>query len=297
MNVRSLGRYEIDSELGRGSMGAVYRAHDPIIDRCVALKTVMRPDSVSALEGELYLKRFFQEARAAGKLIHPNIVVTYDASTDEATGTPFIAMELIDGESLSERLERERRIGWQQAVDWVISLALALHQAHQAGIVHRDIKPANIMITRQGVPKITDFGIAKLPAGNLTQTGVVMGTPYFMSPEQLRGEALDGRSDLFSLGGLLSSELVLAELPLELAARHHHRLGSCTGQFPTLRSGSELVTRPFSDEQRQRSRHPALWAPRGRERKPRSIPRRRLRRRRADGFPHPSPAELRARYR
>jgi len=211
---RTLGRYEIRGEIGRGSMGVVYRAHDPVIDRPVALKTVILSDSISEAERATFLKRFFQEARTAGKLIHPNIVVTYDAATDEITGTPFIAMELIDGDPLNERLEKEGRIGWRQAVDWVISLARALHVAHREGIVHRDIKPANIMITRQGVPKITDFGIAKLPTGNLTQTGVIIGTPFFMSPEQLRGEALDGRSDLFSLGVLLYN-LVAGQRPFE----------------------------------------------------------------------------------
>ena len=165
---RTLGRYEIRGEIGRGNMGIVYRAHDPVIDRPIALKTVVLPDSISEAERTTFLKRFFQEARTAGKLIHPNIVVTYDAATDEITGTPFIAMELIDGDPLNERLEKEGHIGWRQAVDWVISLAQALHVAHREGIVHRDIKPANIIVTRQGAPKITDFGIAKLETANLT---------------------------------------------------------------------------------------------------------------------------------
>jgi len=214
MSGTTLGRYEIRGEIGRGNMGVVYRAHDPVIDRPIALKTVALPDSISEAERASFLKRFFQEARTAGKLLHPNIVVTYDAATDEITGTPFIAMELIDGDPLNERLEKEGRIGWRQAVDWVISLAQALHVAHREGIVHRDIKPANIIVTRQGVPKIADFGIAKLPTANHTQTGVIIGTPFFMSPEQLRGEALDGRSDLFSLGALLYN-LVVGQRPFE----------------------------------------------------------------------------------
>ena len=130
---RTLGRYEIRGEIGRGNMGVVYRAHDPVIDRPIALKTVVLPDSISEAERATFLKRFFQEARAAGKLMHPNIVVTYDAATDEVTGTPFIAMELIEGDALDERLEKEGRIGWRQAVDWVISLAQALHFAHREG--------------------------------------------------------------------------------------------------------------------------------------------------------------------
>jgi serine/threonine-protein kinase len=214
MSITALGRYQIRGEIGRGNMGVVYRGHDPVIDRPVALKTIVLPESTKEGEREAFLERFFQEARTAGKLIHPHIVVTYDAALDEPTGAPFIAMELIDGESLSDRLRREGRISWQQALEWVISLAQALQVAHQQGIVHRDIKPANIMTTRQGVPKITDFGIAKLPTAHLTQTGVVMGTPYFMSPEQLRGEPLDGRSDLFSLGVLLYN-LVTGIRPFE----------------------------------------------------------------------------------
>jgi serine/threonine protein kinase len=216
MTVTALGRYQIHGEIGRGNMGVVYRAHDPVLDRPVALKTILVPASTTDGEREAFLARFFQEARTAGRLLHPNIVVTHDAAVDEATGTPFIAMELIDGETLGDRLRREGRIPWQQAVDWTHSLARALHEAHQQGIIHRDIKPANIMINRQGTPKITDFGIAKLPTGNLTQTGVVVGTPYFMSPEQLRGERLDGRSDVFSLGVLLYN-LVTGIRPFEAA--------------------------------------------------------------------------------
>lgn len=214
LNITALGRYQILGELGRGSMGVVYRAYDPVIDRSVAVKTVILPQSISDAERETFLNRFFHEARTAGKLIHSNIVVTYDAAIDDATGTPFIAMEFIDGGSLAERLRREGRFGWEHALDWVVSLARALDYAHQEGIVHRDIKPANVIFTRRGVPKIADFGIAKLATANLTQTGVVMGTPYFMSPEQLRGEALDGRSDLFSLAALFYS-LVVGRRPFE----------------------------------------------------------------------------------
>jgi serine/threonine-protein kinase len=214
VNITALGRYQILGELGRGSMGVVYRAYDPVIDRPVAVKTVILPDSISDAERETLLNRFFHEARTAGKLIHSNIVVTHDAAVDDATGTPFIAMEFIDGGSLGERLRREGRIGWELAVDWVVSLARALDYAHQEGIVHRDIKPANVIFTRRGVPKIADFGIAKLLTASLTQTGVVMGTPYFMSPEQLRGDSLDGRSDLFSLAALFYS-LVVGRRPFE----------------------------------------------------------------------------------
>lgn len=195
-------------------MGVVYRGHDPVIDRPVALKTVLLPETLSSTERQRFLERFFLEAQIAGKLIHPNIVVTYDASTDEASQIPFIAMELVEGETLSRRLETEHRLPWKAALDIVAPLAGALGYAHQNEIVHRDIKPANILLTRSGEPKIADFGIAKLPTAQLTQTGVVLGTPYFMSPEQLLGEQVDGRSDLFSLGGLLYF-LVTGQLPFQ----------------------------------------------------------------------------------
>jgi hypothetical protein len=146
-----------------------------------------------------------KEARVAGKLLHPNIVVTYDAATDEETGIPFIVMELVEGETLSERLRKRGALPWKEALELVIPLARALEYAHESGIVHRDIKPSNIILTEQGVPKIADFGIAKLPADEDTETGTVTGTPYFMSPEQLMGKPIDGRCDIFSLGVLLYS--------------------------------------------------------------------------------------------
>ena len=214
MQPRTLGRYEVRGEMGRGNMGVVYRAHDPLIDRAVALKTVQLPDSLSPEERTAFLQRFFLEARIAGKLIHPNIVVTYDVATDEAAGVPFIAMEFIEGETLSEVLRREGRLPWQRAVGLAVPLARALDYAHQHGIVHRDVKPSNVILTRSGTPKIADFGIAKLRTANLTQAGVVLGTPYFMSPEQARGDNVDGRSDLFSLGSLLYN-LVAGKPPFD----------------------------------------------------------------------------------
>jgi Protein kinase domain len=211
---QTLGRYIVRGELGRGSMGVVYSGHDPVIDRPIALKTVVFPDALSPEERNVFLERFFMEARTAGRLAHPNIVVIHDAATDEPTGTPFIAMELIEGEPLSGRLSREGALAWSDAVGIAASLADALDQAHRLGVVHRDIKPANIVLTGSGTPKITDFGIAKLPTAKLTQTGVVIGTPYFMSPEQLRGDTVDGRSDLFSLGAMLYN-LVAGAPPFE----------------------------------------------------------------------------------
>jgi serine/threonine protein kinase len=208
METMALGRYEIRNELGRGTMGVVYRAWDPTIDRLAAVKTILVPESIPERDRKEYLQRFALEAKIAGKLNHPNIVITYDAATDPETGTPYIAMELVDGESLSSLLEQHGRLRWPEALEIVVPVALALDHAHRQGIVHRDIKPPNILLTRDGVPKITDFGIAKLTAGSITRKGVILGTPYFMSPEQLRGETLDGRSDIFCLASVLYACLV-----------------------------------------------------------------------------------------
>ncbi len=214
MKLSALGRYEIRGEIGRGTMGVVYRGYDPVIDREIAVKTILLPDTVPEPQRKNYLARFFQEARIAGKLLHTNIVVTYDAATDDETETPFIAMELVEGESLATTVARRKRLPWNEAFDLAISMAGALDYAHQNGIIHRDIKPANVLVSKKGELKITDFGIAKMRASELTQDGVVLGTPYFMSPEQLQGEKLDGRSDLFALGTLLYN-LIVGTPPFE----------------------------------------------------------------------------------
>lgn len=196
-------------------MGVVYRAYDPAIDRQVALKTVTPPPELSSEERKTFLDRFFLEAKIAGKLHHPHIVVAYDAATDENTQIPFIAMELIEGNTLAQILETRTRLAWQEAIDIVIPVAEALGYAHERDIVHRDIKPANVIVTHDGIPKIADFGIAKLSyAAAITQVGMVIGTPYFMSPEQLLGAEVDGRSDLFSLGALLYN-LIAGRRPFE----------------------------------------------------------------------------------
>ncbi len=176
-------------------MGIVYRGYDPVLAREIALKTVNVSPALSDSDRRRFLQRFFQEARIAAKLLHPGIVVTHDAATDDTTSVPFIAMELVTGGSLAERMERERRIPWEEACRLVVLLARALDYAHREGVVHRDMKPANVLVTADGKPKIADFGIAKLQDAHLTQTGDVIGTPYYMSPEQLEGKEVDGRSD------------------------------------------------------------------------------------------------------
>lgn len=208
VELSSLGRYEIDGELGRGSMGVVYRGYDPVLDRAVALKTILFQASITEEEKDAFLERFFLETRIAAKLVHPNIVVTYDAAVDEATSIPFMAMELVEGEGLNVRLAREKKLPWHDALGIAVPIARALAYAHRAGVVHRDLKPANVLLTEDGEPKLADFGIAKLSTAEVTQAGLLLGTPKYMSPEQFRSEKVDGRSDQFSLAVLLYRMLV-----------------------------------------------------------------------------------------
>ena len=202
---KCLGRYELVAELGRGAMGVVYKARDPKIDRFVAVKTVSLLDAnpEEALE---YRERFFHEAQAVGRLVHSGIVTVFDVGEEPDTRTPYIVMEFVDGVSLRELLEQKGgKLPLETALQLAEELAEALDCAHGQGIVHRDIKPANILVTPSGRAKITDFGIAKRDLSHLTLPGHVLGTPAYMSPEQLNGEKVDGRSDLFSLGVILYS--------------------------------------------------------------------------------------------
>ncbi|GBC84538.1 Serine/threonine-protein kinase PrkC [bacterium HR11] len=201
--IQRLGRYQVTGILGRGSMGVVYQGFDPLIEREVALKVIRIPPWMSEEEVQEYRERFFREAKAAGKLQHPNIVTIYDIGTDERTGIPFIVMELVRGETLKNRIQREGSLPWPMMVDVARQVAEALHFAHAHGIVHRDIKPSNIMLTESGLVKITDFGIAHMPASELTRTGQLLGSPSYMSPEQVIGERVTHRTDLFSLGVVL----------------------------------------------------------------------------------------------
>jgi serine/threonine-protein kinase len=196
-----IDRYEILSELGRGAMGVVYKGKDPIIDRPVAIKTIRFDRLYEEHEIKGLKERFFKEAQAAGKLSHPNIVTIFDVGEDR--GFSYIAMEYVEGEALSRYIVRDHLLPVQEVVEIIAQAAEALDFAHQREVIHRDIKPANIMRTSEGQIKVMDFGIAKIPSSTLTQAGSVLGTPSYMSPEQIRGEDLDGRSDLFSLGCVL----------------------------------------------------------------------------------------------
>jgi serine/threonine-protein kinase len=193
----TLGRYTILKELGRGAMGTVFLGKDPRINREVAIKT-LRYEDVD--EGELadVKNRFFREAEAAGKLSHPNIVTIYDVGEDYDIA--YMAMELLDGTDLSKYCRNDSLLPLPEIIRIITAVAHALDYAHHNGVVHRDIKPANIMILKNGEIKVADFGIARVMASSKTQTGVILGTPSYMSPEQIAGQKVDGRSDLFSLG-------------------------------------------------------------------------------------------------
>jgi serine/threonine-protein kinase len=235
-----LGRYEVMHELGKGAMGVVYRARDPRINREVALKAITLADEFEADELAQARTRFFREAEMAGRLSHPHIVTIYDAGEDH--GIAYIAMELLRGRHLVEYTSSTRLLPAAIAIEIVARLADALHYAHLNQVVHRDIKPANIMFDApSGELKITDFGIARLTDSGRTRTGVVLGTPSFMSPEQLQGRDLTGASDLFSLAVSLF-QLLTGQLPfrgdsmpalmLKIAQEQHPRICALDPALP-----------------------------------------------------------------
>src|SRR6202050_4445858 len=201
------GRYEILTVLGRGAMGVVYQARDPKINRVVAVKTISMGDQ-SPEDAQEYRARFFREAEAAGRVSHPGIVTIFDVGEEPETHAPYIVMEFVGGQSLDKLLARnDNTLLPETALQLTLELADALDCAHSQGVVHRDLKPANILITEDGHAKIADFGVAKLNLANHTLAGRVLGTPAYMSPEQLNGDVVDGRSDLFSLGVILYTVL------------------------------------------------------------------------------------------
>jgi serine/threonine-protein kinase len=209
---QKLGRYAVIRELGRGSTSVVYLGKDPTIQRFVALKTI-RFDEVDE-PGELVelKRRFFKEVKSAGLLSHPNIVTVFDAGDEQDLG--YIAMEVLAGITLKDWCRKENLQPIKQVLELVVKVAEALDHAHSQGVVHRDIKPANIMFTKDGIAKITDFSIARINTSTKTRTDVILGTPSYMSPEQIAGEKVDGRSDLFSLGVVLY-ELLTGERPFQ----------------------------------------------------------------------------------
>ena len=204
--MRKLGKYEVLGELGHGAMGVVYRARDPIINRMVALKTI----TTGLAEDPNLLQRFYREAQSAGGLQHPNIVTIYDMGDEQ--NTPYIAMELIEGESLEQMIARGAHVPLALKLTYALQACRAFDYAHKRGIVHRDIKPGNVMVNKESVVKVVDFGIARVLDTSKTQTGMLIGTFTYMSPEQYHGEHADERSDIWSFGVLLY-ELVYYQRP------------------------------------------------------------------------------------
>src|SRR5215469_5343101 len=211
--IEALGKYEIKRPLGRGAMGTVYEGWDPIIARRVAIKTVKLPDNTDDPETEEALARFRREAQAAGRLTHPNIVAVFDYG--ETSDLAYIVMEYVDGPPLKTLLDKEERFALADAVRVMEDLLAGLQFSHERGVVHRDIKPANVMLTSTGQVKIADFGIARIESSSMTQTGTMLGTPAYMSPEQFMGQVVDARTDVYSAGVVLY-QLLTGERPFDV---------------------------------------------------------------------------------
>jgi serine/threonine-protein kinase len=192
-----LGRFRIDGELGRGGMGVVYRAFDPVVERPVAIKTIRCADGF----GPQSLERLRREAKAVGSLEHVNIVTLFDAGGTE--GIFYLVMQLVEGETLRERMDRRPQFQCCEILDIFRQLLAALEYAHARGIIHRDVKPSNVLITPEGTVKLADFGVARLAGPGISTNGMVLGTPSYMPPEQLLGTPVDGRSDIFAAGCIL----------------------------------------------------------------------------------------------
>jgi serine/threonine-protein kinase len=206
----TVGRYEIVREIGQGAMGVVYEARDPKINRLLAIKTIRFSDEFEEDRVKDIRNRFFKEAEIAGKLSHPSIVAIYDVGEDyELT---YLAMEFLEGSDLRQHCKKGDLLPLRKVLDIVSEVAIALDYAHSQGVIHRDVKPGNIMLIKNGKVKVTDFGIAKAISSTQTKSGIVLGTPNYMSPEQVNGQKIDGRSDLFSLGVVLF-ELLTGQVP------------------------------------------------------------------------------------
>jgi len=229
---QTISKYQITGVLGQGAMGVVYKALDARIDRTVAIKTI----HAGLMQGELAVElktRFVREIRAVGNLRHPNIIAIYD--TDEENGAPFYVMEFVEGRELSAWFKDNARFTTEQALHIGAQLLSAFAYTHQKGIIHRDIKPANIFITNEGDVKVADFGIAKVENSELTQVGTSLGTPSYMSPEQCRGQPVDNRSDLFSIGIVLY-QLLTGEKPFQASSTHAlmHQILQSTPEKPSV---------------------------------------------------------------
>src|SRR5262245_58333969 len=193
-----IGKYEILRVLGRGAMGIVYVAHDTVLERDVALKLM----ASSIADDPSTIDRFTREAKAVAKMTHPNVVMVFDLGS-HSDGSPFIAMELLKGHDLQHALRTPPALSLERKLSVLVQVLAGLDHAHQSCIVHHDIKPANIFICADGTVKIMDFGVARLATGSMSGTGKIVGTADYMSPEQVKGDKVDGRSDVFSVGCML----------------------------------------------------------------------------------------------
>jgi tRNA A-37 threonylcarbamoyl transferase component Bud32 len=207
-----LGRYEILEQIGRGAMGIVYKGRDPVLNRLTAIKTIRFSDEFDDEKVDTIKSQFYREAELVAKLSHPNIVTIYDVGED--LDLTFLAMEYLQGESLEKYVHKHQLLSIKQCLNIIGQACDALEYAHQHGIVHRDVKPANIMLLGDGSIKVTDFGIARATTSTKTRTGIIKGTPYYMSPEQTKGKEISGRSDVFSLG-IVFYQLLTGRLPFD----------------------------------------------------------------------------------
>lgn len=260
-----VGRYEITGELGRGSMGRVYRALDPKINRVVAIKTIRFSDEFDDDVIEEIKERFFREAELAGQLSHPAIVTIFDVGEDR--DLTYMAMEYLEGTSLDAFTDKKNLLPFREVLDVVAGVAEALEFAHRNQVIHRDIKPANIMLLKDGRIKVTDFGIAKAVSSSRTKTGVVLGTPSYMSPEQIMGKKIDGRSDIFSLG-ILFFQLLTGDLPFrgkdmsgllsQITRQKHPSVRSYNAKIP--KACEQIIDRALAKNVNERMKTPGQMA-------------------------------------
>jgi eukaryotic-like serine/threonine-protein kinase len=210
---KAIGRYEVVKTIGKGAMGVVYKARDPLLDRTVAIKTIMSPQQSGRRVRSAFLERFQREAKAAAKMSHPAIVTIFDVGVDEDSGAPFMVLEYLPGESLADRLDRVR-LPLARCVQIGLDLASALSFAHRQRIVHRDVKPANVLHAGDNRWKLADFGIARLPDSDLTQVGIFMGTPGYSPPEAIREGRYTPQADVFAWGAVMY-EMLSGRIPYE----------------------------------------------------------------------------------
>src|SRR5512146_1028216 len=257
----TIGRYRIIGELGRGATGTVYRAVDPLIERTVAIKT-LNPSLPEDVLNDVR-ERFLREAKSAGRLSHPNLVTIYDVGVE--CEIAFIAMELLEGQSLQRMLRQQGRLDYSMAADLAAQIAEGLEHAHRHAIVHRDVKPANVIVSPVGHAKLTDFGVAYVPSSSMTQTGVALGSPKYMSPEQVLGQPADPRSDIFSLGVMLyemlvhrtpfegAGEIVMFELMRRIMVEPHRNVSELDSMLP--REFDRILARALAKKPEERYQH------------------------------------------